>query len=215
MNSNLTKKLLQMAAVGSEWVLYGLIALSVLSIAIVVQRSIWFWRHRCNMKELVPKLLGKLEAGGFDEALTLLKAHPATEASITARCLEWRDKGKDAMSNVLEATVRERRPDLERGTLFLGTVGNNAPFIGLFGTVLGVVQAFMKLGQNAGGSMDAVMSSIGEALIATAVGILVAIPAVIAFNVLSRKATQVEENAELMVNLLLATGPKRQPEPAE
>jgi biopolymer transport protein ExbB len=127
MNSNLTKKLLQMAAVGSEWVLYGLIALSVLSIAIVVQRSMWFWRHRCNMKELVPTLLAKLESGGFEAALALLKDHPAAAASITARCLEWRDKGKEAMSNVLEATVRERRPELERGTLFLGTVGNNAP----------------------------------------------------------------------------------------
>jgi biopolymer transport protein ExbB/TolQ len=198
----MTEQLLEIAAVGGEWVLWGLLVLSVISVAIVAERIHWFARHRAKMDELIPRLLTALAREG---AVALLKGHPAVECQITVRCLEWQDAGPGAMANVLRAQLRERRPELERGTLFLGTVGNNAPFIGLFGTVLGVVEAFVELGKNAGtGNMDGVMSGIGEALIATAVGIMVAIPAVVAFNIFSRKAGQVEEHAEALVNLVLA-----------
>jgi biopolymer transport protein ExbB/biopolymer transport protein TolQ len=200
----MTERLLEIAAIGGEWVLWGLIALSVLSVAVMVERSVWFSRRRMP-KDLTPRLLTALEQEGVEGAISLLKREPAVECQITAQCLSWYDAGPNAMANVLRAQLREWRPELERGTLFLGTVGNNAPFIGLFGTVLGVVEAFVQLGVNAGGSnMAGVMSSIGEALIATAVGILVAIPAVVAFNVFARKAGQVEEHAEGLFNMVLA-----------
>ncbi len=80
-----------------------------------------------------------------------------------------------------------RRKKFEAGLLFLGTLGNNAPFIGLFGTVLGIVTAFRELGANSMGAMGNVMSGIAEALIATAVGILVALPAVVFYNVFQKK----------------------------
>ena len=78
---------------------------------------------------------------------------------------------------------RARR--LERRLAFLGTLGNNAPFIGLFGTVLGVVHAFAALGGASGPGADEVMSAIAGALVATAVGLFVAIPAVAAYNLSS------------------------------
>jgi biopolymer transport protein TolQ len=200
----LTEKLLKVAAVGGEWVLWALIGLSVLSIGIVAERAWYFWRFRCDMNELMPKLMAKLRMGDHQGALSVLEHDRSEEAIIVRRCIEWHHAGRDAIMNVLAATIRERRPSLEKGLVFLGTVGNNAPFIGLFGTVLGVVEAFVQLGHAQAGGMEQVMSSIGEALIATAVGILVAIPAVVAFNILSKKAIQVEENAETMVNLILA-----------
>jgi biopolymer transport protein ExbB/TolQ len=195
-----------MAAVGGEFVLYGLIILSIIGTGITIERLLFFARHGCKVEVFVPKLAAKLEKDkSLDGALKLLKEDGSEEANIVLRVMEWHDSGRDATRRMMDAILLERRPSLEKGTMFLGTVGNNAPFIGLFGTVLGVVQAFEKLGANAGGgSMDGVMSSIGEALIATAVGIIVAIPAVVAFNILSRKAVRVEENAEMIVNLLVA-----------
>jgi biopolymer transport protein ExbB len=75
------------------------------------------------------------------------------------------------------------RLELERYLSYLGTVGSNAPFVGLLGTVVGIIGAFQKLDQSRGAWTDGLMSEIGEALIATAVGLLVALPAIAAFNV--------------------------------
>ena len=99
-----------------------------------------------------------------------------------------------------------RRKSFEAGLLFLGTLGNNAPFIGLFGTVLGIVTAFRELRAAARRrAMGNVMGGIAEALVATAVGILVALPAVIAYNVFQKKGPDIEENAAALGNVLLAS----------
>lgn len=200
----LTKRLLDLATVGGDPILWFLAALSVVSMGIIVERWWWFWRRRCDVTELMPRLLNKLRMGDHAGALAILETHRSEEAQIVARCLLWHHAGRDAIANVLAATIRERRKVLEQGTLFLGTIGNNAPFIGLFGTVLGVVEAFEQLGKHQAGGMDQVMTGIGEALVATAAGIVVALPAVVAFNVFTRKAIEVEENAEIMVSLVLA-----------
>ena len=201
----LTERLLEVAGVGGEWVLYGLILLSIIAMGITMERLYFFATKTCTMSTLVPKLMPKLSKGDMDGVLEILEEEGSEESRVVVRVMKWRKDGRDASRRMMDAALLERRPTLERGTMFLGTVGNNAPFIGLFGTVLGVVQAFEKLGENAaGGPMEGVMSSIGEALIATAVGIIVAIPAVVAFNVLSRKALRVEENSEMLVNLLMA-----------
>ena len=101
---------------------------------------------------------------------------------------------------------------LEQRLAFLGTLGNNAPFIGLFGTVIGIVQAFDALGKQGMGSATAataaaptaVMSSIAEALVATAVGLAVAIPAVAAYNFYQRHTRAVLGKTEALTNVLLA-----------
>src|SRR6185503_7477580 len=100
-----------------------------------------------------------------------LSAQRSIEAAVVVRCLEWLDDGPEAMAEVLAAAVKEQRPALDKGTVLLGTIGNNAPFVGLLGTVLGVVQAFRHLEGGPSGDMGAVMATIAEALIATAAGI--------------------------------------------
>jgi biopolymer transport protein ExbB/TolQ len=215
----LTERLLEVAAVGGEWVLYGLIFLSIASIAVTVDRLIYFARNTAKMDVLIPLLMAKLSKGDIEGAEEVLKKDNSEEAKVTLRVMEWRLDGRDALRRILDAAILERRPTLEKGTMFLGTVGNNAPFIGLFGTVLGVVEAFEKLGKNAGaagaGSMDEVMSSIGEALIATAIGIMVAIPAVVAYNMISRRAQRVEENVERLTNVIIASLDRAQREEAK
>ncbi len=86
----------------------------------------------------------------------------------------------------------------------LGTLGNNAPFIGLFGTVIGIIVAFHELGQNPAGGPSVVMAGISEALVATAVGLIVAIPAVIAYNIFQRLTRRKMANYETVSKTILA-----------
>jgi biopolymer transport protein ExbB len=93
---------------------------------------------------------------------------------------------------------------LDHGLVILGTLGSNAPFIGLFGTVIGIIQAFSDLASNPAGGPSVVMAGISEALIATAVGLIVAIPAVIAFNGFQRVVRRKLSNAEALKGLVIA-----------
>jgi biopolymer transport protein ExbB len=97
------------------------------------------------------------------------------------------------------------RSRLEQGLTILATLGSNAPFIGLFGTVLGIIQAFAALGAHQNNASD-IMVGISEALIATAVGLFVAIPAVIAFNVFTRRLKVLLVRAEALKDLYLSKG---------
>jgi biopolymer transport protein ExbB/TolQ len=200
----LTAQLLRIAAVSGEWILWVLIALSVYSFGIVVDRFRFFSRGSVDLDALGKKLLAHLEAGDQNAACALLDASPSVEAAVARRCLDWLDAGPDAVSEVAAAALREYRPSLDKGTVTLGTIGSNAPFIGLLGTVLGVVSAFRELGAHAASGMTNVMSGIGEALIATAVGIVVAVPGIVFFNIFSTKAALIEERAQGLMHLVLA-----------
>jgi biopolymer transport protein ExbB len=101
------------------------------------------------------------------------------------------------------AKARERHR-LERNLAFLGTLGSNAPFIGLFGTVIGIIKAFHDLAKNQAGGVTVVMAGISEALVATAVGLLVAIPAVVAFNYFNRRVRTKMTEVDWMAHLALA-----------
>jgi biopolymer transport protein ExbB len=103
--------------------------------------------------------------------------------------LDWKDRGADAVQEVIDATMARERPRYERFLSILGTLGSNTPFIGLFGTVLGIIKAFKDLGVSGAKGAEVqstVMAGISEALVATAVGLAVAIPAVIGYNILQR-----------------------------
>ena len=203
----LMQKLVFIAETVSQIVLYVLMALSVLSIGVVIERWFYFRRRRVDIGALSQKLEKLLRAGDFAGAAAELKKSRSVEAEIIGEALRWRTEGAESVEQILSKAVRERRKSFEGGLLFLGTLGNNAPFIGLFGTVLGIVTAFRQLGSTTAGQssgMGNVMSGIAEALIATAVGILVALPAVIAYNVFQKKGSEVEENSNALGNLLLA-----------
>jgi biopolymer transport protein ExbB len=133
---------------------------------------------------------------------------------VVAAGLEEAARGPEAAEEAMAAALGLERRRLERRLLFLGTVGNNAPFVGLLGTVIGVVGAFEELGkpQAMSGAMAAaaglaperVMGTIAEALVATAVGLLVAIPAVLAFNALQARVNGMLQDAETLGHVLLS-----------
>ena len=203
--SVLMQKLVFVAQLASSAVLYVLLLLSVISIGVIIERWWYFRRRRDDIDALsdnLRKLLAKRDLAG---ARKLLAASPSVEATIIAEALDWWEEGSDAVEQILVKAVRARRKKFEGGLLFLGTLGNNAPFIGLFGTVLGIVTAFRELGTAQMGAMGNVMSGIAEALISTAVGILVALPAVIFYNVFQKKGADLEEQAGALGNVVLAS----------
>jgi biopolymer transport protein ExbB/biopolymer transport protein TolQ len=200
----LIQKLERVALLGSSWVLYLLFALSLLSITITVERIVFYRMHRDDIDKLTDRLISLLRAGDVRGADELLAKSRSIEARAVRASIEWLEGGSEAVSEAIEAELGRQRRMLERGMTFLGTLGNNAPFIGLFGTVLGVIQAFNQLGdaQNKAG-MGNVMVAISEALVATGVGLVVAIPAVVAYNVASKRGAEIEANVVIMGKRLL------------
>lgn len=206
----LVQKMLLAAQSGATLVMYLLIALSVVSIGIIIERWWYFRRRRFNLDAASKALQTPLRARDVEAARKVLDGNRAVEAEIVRDSLAWFEAGPNSVREILQKGVRERRKNFEGGLVFLGTLGNNSPFVGLFGTVLGVVAAFRELGSaqatmtGGGGGMGNVMSSIGEALIATAIGILVALPAVVSYNVFQKKGSDIEENTAALGNLIIA-----------
>ena len=204
--SMLIERLERVALYGGTWVLYLMLLLSVLSISVMVERLVFFMKHGGDADKLGDKLIERLHADDRAGAERLLKESTLVEAAVVRRALPWMDGGPDSLSEALEAEMGRKRKELERGMTFLGTLGNNAPFIGLFGTVLGVIQAFHMLGNKQGdnAAMGNVMGGISEALIATGVGLVVALPAVVAFNLAQKRIGEIEGNVASIGKQLLA-----------
>jgi biopolymer transport protein ExbB len=193
---------------GSMWVLWLLIALSVVSLAIALDRARYVFSRRENLETLTADLNRLLAAGDLVRARALLRDSRGVEAAVVLAGLAQWDQGAASVTEAMAAVTGLERARLERGLGFLGTVGNNAPFVGLLGTVIGVVGAFEALGQGGGAATalapERVMGSIAEALVATAVGLVVAIPAVAGFNYFQGVLTRTMEGAETLGHVLLS-----------
>ena len=202
----LIERLLKVALLGSEWILYLLIALSVLSISTMVERFFFFRRRSEQNGDLPQKLAKFLDQDDLEGAAKLLGKSQSFEASIAAEALRWADSGPEAMADAVDSALARGKKELERGLNFLGTLGNNAPFVGLFGTVLGVIMAFSALGANGqnNSAMGGVMAAIAEALVATGVGLFVALPAVVAYNVIQKRIGEIETEALALTKLISA-----------
>ena len=192
---------------GSEWVLWLLIGLSVLSVAVMVERGIYL-RAGIDPDRLARELGTLLRSGDVDGARQAVAGQRAPAAVVAAAGLEHFERGSDAVAEAMAAAKARLRTELERNLGVLGTLGNNAPFIGLFGTVLGIIKAFADLARNQAGGAGAVMGGISEALVATAVGLMVAIPAVIAFNFFQGKVRKAMARVDTLAHMVLATFPE-------
>jgi len=208
---HLTQRILGFTLLGSEWVLWLLIALSVLSVAVMVERAIDFAGTRGDVEALGRELVERLLAPDLPGARGLLAGRRAPAAVVAAAGLAHFERGADAVSETMAAVKARLRLELERHLGILGTLGNNAPFIGLFGTVLGIIKAFSDLSRNQASGAGAVMSGISEALVATAVGLLVAIPAVIAFNIFQGRVRKAMAEIDVIAHLVLSKIPPGNP----
>lgn len=174
------------ALLGAGWVLWLLVALSIGCIAVSIERTIYLLRDATPAPVLAQATNAFLRSGNAPALYDSLSKTHGFEARIIAAGLELHEAGPAAMEQAMRGTATAEKLRMERGLSFLATVGSNAPFFGLFGTVLGIIKAFHDLAENTGEASDAVMAGISEALVATAVGLLVAIPAVVLYNLFAR-----------------------------
>jgi biopolymer transport protein ExbB len=204
----LTTKLMRLLTVaGSEWVMVLLIVLSVISIAIMVERAIFFRRRRSYLDQLdqrLTPLINSEDVPRMKEALAR-EPEPTLQAAIAGHDSPRRDRA--ATEKIVASSLGRERLRLERRLTFLGTLGNNAPFIGLFGTVLGIIRAFHDLSLESRTNTSAVMAGISEALVATAVGLFVALPAVLFYNYFQRQVDRTLSITEALAQGILASLP--------
>jgi biopolymer transport protein ExbB len=194
-----------LAGTGATWILYLLIGLSTLQVAVMIERAWVFFRARASKKELTAIVRDGIARDDLDSVAVALASARSLEARVVAAGARSAHMGAEASDEIMHGTLVEERTRLESRLSFLGTLGNNAPFIGLFGTVLGIIHAFADLAQQgAGQASRTVMSGISEALVATAIGLIVALPAVVAFNYFQRKIKVRAAAAETLSGLILA-----------
>ena len=202
----LVDRLLKVALAGSTWVLWLLLALSVVSVTAMLERWFFFHHHRDDIPALRARLSRALSARDLEAAKTVLAASRSIEARVLLAALAWEAGGPTAVQDAVESELGAARKELDRGTNLLGTLGTNAPFVGLFGTVLGVIEAFHQLSAGAAkAAMGNVMGGIAEALVATGVGLFVALPAVVAYNVAQKRIAGIESDTLALAKLLTAS----------
>ena len=200
---------------GTTWVLWLLFALSVFSVTIAVERFVYYRRSRGDLQMLARALHSTLSERDYTAAIVALKQADTVASRVAAAGLQLANRGVQSAGKAMDSRLALEREDLDRRLAYLGTLGNNAPFIGLFGTVIGVIGAFEELGHGAAAhdslgsaasqvASAAVMSAIAEALVATAVGIAVALPAVAAYNYLQRTVTSLLASSDVLSNIVLA-----------
>ncbi|MGD0675426.1 MAG: MotA/TolQ/ExbB proton channel family protein [Polyangiaceae bacterium] len=201
-----------MVGLGTGWILVLMLVLSIISLAIMLERAWLYWSLRDDIEALMRDLGRLLRGGDLEGARQRLEASRSAEAAVVVAGLVEADHGVDAAQEAMDGASALQRLKLEKRLAFLGTLGNNAPFIGLLGTVIGIVAAFDELskvkmaaaGQSTQLAPEAVMARISEALVATAIGILIAIPAVAAFNAFQRVVRGTVANTEALGHMLLA-----------
>jgi biopolymer transport protein ExbB len=183
---DIQERLTAFALLGATWVRWLLVALSVVCVAIMLERAYFFAVTRDDIDKLRGNLLNLLKQGKVGDAHKQMQQSRSFEAMVAIAALEAADDGPDAANERMQGEQQLARMHMERNLAFLGTVGNNAPFVGLLGTVIGIIRAFHSLDESQGKITAGLMADIGEALVATAIGILVALPAVAAYNYFQR-----------------------------
>jgi len=183
-SSPLVERLLQSDLLQAEWVLYFLLFLFAAAIFVMLWKVVYFIRNARQARLTRAAVSALVGGGAVDEFTSQIDELPGVEAAVMSHALRYRANGADVVEQQLGVASSSAQQRMELGLTFLGTVGANAPFVGLFGTVLGIIKAFRDLSLETESASAAVMAGISEALVATAVGLLVAIPAVVAYNYL-------------------------------
>lgn len=192
-------------SVGASPVMWLMLASSIASLAVILERAWLLFRGHSEVDALARALSERLRASDIRGVRALLERSRSAQAMIVRAGLDELARGSVAMREAMAGATLLQRVRLERGLNYLGTLASNAPFIGLFGTVIGIILAFeqLSLAGAKGSASGAVMASIAEALVATAVGIGVAVPAVVAFNTFHKRIQVILDQAAAIGHVLL------------
>jgi len=196
----ITRTLLNLSIGGNTWILLLLLLLSVLSVAFIIERLVLFRIWQKNSERLIRHVGEGLKEGRLESLASLNLDSPLS--SLVSEALRTRRSGVTVISESLERERIRLRLRLEKRLNFLGTIGANAPFIGLLGTVIGIMHAFRELAEKGQGG-EYVMAGISEALVATALGLFVAIPSAVFFNFFRKKVNDLLSLSEILTHMFL------------
>jgi biopolymer transport protein ExbB len=177
-----------------------LLLMATMSLAVVVERHISLLRGASATRRFLRSIVPLLSSGTYGEAVKAAEAAPLSPfARIAKPILAKVAKGREGRLSTVELAQREAERqkeavglELRRGMGVLASVGSVAPFVGLLGTVVGIISAFQGIATTGSGGLGAVSAGIAEALVETALGLCVAIPAVLFFNQLNNKINALE-----------------------
>ncbi len=184
--------------------MYMLILCSVISVAVIIERLLYYKnRSTISRAEFMEQIRKDMTRGQVLNAIGTCKNAdmPFTKVALAGLNLNGHDE--KVISNAMEREITIETIKLERFTGIVGTIGGTAVYIGLFGTVLGIMRAFGDIAKVGSGGMDVVTQGIAEALVCTAAGLLVAIPAVISYNFFMRKVDNFVVDMELTASELV------------
>jgi biopolymer transport protein ExbB len=191
------KTLLQILSMGG-FTMYLLLLCSVLSLGVIIDRALFYWRNsRIPRPAFMDRIKGELQKKDFDRAIEICKDTTAPFAKVVLAGLEKAGRTEKLVSGVMERQITLEVTKLERLTSIVGTIGNIAVYVGLFGTVLGIIRAFHDISIAGTGGMDVVIGGVAEALITTATGLAVAVPSVVLYNYFSKRVERFESDMEL------------------
>lgn len=203
-------------------VIITLMLMTVYLIAVGIERWLTYNKAKAQSRQYAPKVAQALKNSNIDEAISISDKHKDSHLAMVvssglkefaAHSGEVTADEMEASKRALERAIAVKTAELKRGLSGLATVGSTAPFVGLFGTVVGIIGAFVALAQSESAGIGTVGAAIAEALVATAFGIGVAVPAVWLFNYFTNKVTsfgvEMENSASELVDYFIRQRTKR------
>lgn len=206
----LTEKIFAVAQFADQAVLIILLVLSVVSLGVILERFFVLRRRSAQSSQTLSKVRAALASHSVEDVENMSKDPETIEGRAVSYALKHiKDSGSKGLEEAFNSFTLTEKPELERYLNFLATVGSNAPYIGLLGTVLGIMKAFNDLAVTPDAGQQTVMAGISLALVSTACGLFVAIPAVVCYNYFQRKVRSVLQGVEAVKELCLAYAKKR------
>ena len=171
---------------------------SVISLAVILERMLYYMRKsRVKRKKFMAGIKDEVKKGNIEDALKKCKKANTPFSDVAAAGLSFYGHGEKEISNNMERTIVIETNLLEKHTTIVGTIGSTAVYIGLFGTVLGIIKAFNDISSSGTGGINVVTTGISESLVCTAAGLCVAVPAVMAYNYFIKKIDNFITDMEL------------------
>jgi biopolymer transport protein ExbB len=180
----------------SSFTMIILVGCSVVALTFIFERWLYYKHTAIDADRFFIKIKDAFRNDGIEKAISVCNSSLSPLAAVVKSGLE--ESGKDARSveEMMDAMAIDQRTKLEKNLSILGTLGNIAPLIGLFGTVVGIIRAFHSLSVSGSAGPSVISAGIAEALITTAAGLVVAVPAVIFYNYYLRRVTTIMNEIE-------------------
>jgi biopolymer transport protein TolQ len=202
--------LLKISDAGAHGILYLMGIVSLVSVSIMIERYFSLRKVSQSSNAIAGDFKKMIEGEDLNNLTNLSKENNSLESRALGYGLTFVNKhGIDGLDELFNSFKIIERPNLEKNLNVLGTIASNAPYVGLLGTVMGIMKAFNDLANNPGQGNEVVMAGIGHALVSTAIGLAVAIPAVIGFNFYQKKVGLVLSNIDAARDLCLAFSKSR------